>query len=236
MSSLASHLKLDPRQAIKVVVYSLLLVNFALYIADDLRIASYTMRNSGSLLEWTAAFATTIDETAWFALLFLFELETYVLSDEVQSRPGVVRLVHGIRLLCYLSLGHSIYAFGDIYLDLVRVMKAATLVLTDSGGIQEEAPTFGVPVLVLREVTERPEGIEAGVASLVGTDRDRIVEVASGLLDHGPGGSEGPDPSGRNPYGDGRAGARIADIVISGLTGAPRQTADWAGYSVPAAP
>jgi UDP-N-acetylglucosamine 2-epimerase (non-hydrolysing) len=122
------------------------------------------------------------------------------------------------------------------YLDLVRVMKAAALVLTDSGGIQEEAPTFGVPVLVLREVTERPEGVEAGVATLVGTDRDRILAVASELLDREGGAPGAARPSGPNPYGDGRAGIRIADIVISGLTEVPRRTGDWDGVSLPAAP
>ena len=65
------------------------------------------------------------------------------------------------------------------YLDLVLALQRAALVLTDSGGIQEEAPTFGTPVLVLREVTERPEGIEAGVAELVGTDLERIVTRAA---------------------------------------------------------
>jgi hypothetical protein len=114
-------LKLDLRQTIKLVVYTLLLVNFTLYIADDLRAASYTMRNGGSFLDWTSSFATTIDESAWFVLLFLFELETYVLSDEIQQRPGIMRLVHGIRLLCYVSLLHSIYAFGSIYFDLAQV-------------------------------------------------------------------------------------------------------------------
>jgi UDP-N-acetylglucosamine 2-epimerase (non-hydrolysing) len=114
------------------------------------------------------------------------------------------------------------------YLDLVAALKHSCLVLTDSGGIQEEAPTFGVPVLVLREATERPEGIETGVALLVGTRRERILEEAGRLLAAG-------DPLGRsvsgwrNPYGDGRAGERIADIVISDLTGSPRQTRDWGG-------
>jgi UDP-N-acetylglucosamine 2-epimerase len=69
------------------------------------------------------------------------------------------------------------------YSCLVHVMKQATLILTDSGGIQEEAPSFGVPVLVLRDKTERPEAVEAGLARLVGTSRDRIVTEASMLLD-----------------------------------------------------
>lgn len=108
------------------------------------------------------------------------------------------------------------------YFDLVAALKAADLVLTDSGGIQEEAPTFGVPVVVLREVTERPEGVDAGVATLVGTSHDRIVAAAERALD----GSEGADGV-DNPYGDGRAAERIADIVVADLTGAPRTTTDW---------
>ena len=113
------------------------------------------------------------------------------------------------------------------YLDLVSALKHAELVLTDSGGIQEEAPTFGAPVLVLREATERPEGIKAGVAKLVGTDGGRILEESMKLLGPGGRGPSGGDPP--NPYGDGRAGERIADIVASSLTGLPRDTADWDG-------
>lgn len=110
------------------------------------------------------------------------------------------------------------------YFDLVGALARADLVLTDSGGIQEEAPTFGVPVLVLREVTERPEGIDAGVAELVGTDPERILARARAAL--GPRDRSAPA---RNPYGDGQAGARIADILVSDLTGVPRTTDDWDG-------
>ena len=112
------------------------------------------------------------------------------------------------------------------YPDLIRALEAATLVLTDSGGIQEEAPSFGVPVLVLREVTERPEGIEAGVARLLGTVGERIFAEADALL---------RDEAARramsragNPYGDGRAAERIADILLHRLRGIPRTTEDWA--------
>lgn len=99
------------------------------------------------------------------------------------------------------------------YPDLIHVMRRATLVLTDSGGIQEEAPSFGKPVLVLRDVTERPEGVEAGVAIPVGTDEDRIVAEVSRLL---------RDRSAYaamarrvNPYGDGKAADRILDILTT---------------------
>ncbi len=121
MSSQSLYFRLDLRQIIKIMVYSLLLVNFVLYITDDLRVASYTMRNGGSLLEWTSAFTTTIDESACFLLLLLFELETYLLSDEIQSRPGVMALVHGVRIVCYLSLTHTLYAYTIIYYDLAQV-------------------------------------------------------------------------------------------------------------------
>jgi UDP-N-acetylglucosamine 2-epimerase (non-hydrolysing) len=113
------------------------------------------------------------------------------------------------------------------YLDLVLALEHATLVLTDSGGIQEEAPTFGAPVLVLREVTERPEGVEAGVAHLVGTQRELILKEGLALLKAELLDGERIQP--RNPYGDGRAGARIADIVVSSLVGLPRETTDWDG-------
>jgi UDP-N-acetylglucosamine 2-epimerase (non-hydrolysing) len=110
------------------------------------------------------------------------------------------------------------------YFDLVHALKIADLIITDSGGIQEEAPSFGVPVLVLREVTERPEGIRAGVAALVGTDRDRILEAATKILTQARGVGR---PAPRNPYGDGRAAERIADILAHRLLGRERRTSDW---------
>ncbi len=99
------------------------------------------------------------------------------------------------------------------YLPLVHLMKHATLILTDSGGIQEEAPAFGVPVLVLREVTERPEGIEAGSLKLVGTDRRRIVSEASRLLDDPAAYAEMSKAV--NPYGDGHAAERIVRALLT---------------------
>ena len=108
------------------------------------------------------------------------------------------------------------------YGDLVTVLGRASLVLTDSGGIQEEAPAFGVHTLVLREVTERPEGVRAGAATLVGTDAAIILSEATAHLS----GERDACPAG-NPYGDGRAGERIADILLAELTGTPRQLGDW---------
>jgi UDP-N-acetylglucosamine 2-epimerase (non-hydrolysing) len=97
------------------------------------------------------------------------------------------------------------------YPELVAAMRHCTLVLTDSGGLQEEAPALGKPVLVLREVTERPEAIDLGVAKLVGTDPDRILAEASELL--GSPAAYAAMAKGVSPYGDGRAAERIAALV-----------------------
>lgn len=93
------------------------------------------------------------------------------------------------------------------YLPLVHLMKQADLILTDSGGIQEESPTFGIPVLVLRETTERPEGIQAGTLKLVGTEISNIVQEATRLLDDPAAHAEMARAA--NPFGDGHAAERI---------------------------
>lgn len=98
------------------------------------------------------------------------------------------------------------------YLPLVHLMKRSYLVLTDSGGIQEEAPGLGVPVLVLREVTERPEAVEAGTVRVVGTDRERIVAEAMQLLEDDDAYEQMAQAV--NPYGDGHAAERIVAALL----------------------
>jgi UDP-N-acetylglucosamine 2-epimerase (non-hydrolysing) len=115
--------------------------------------------------------------------------------------------------------GHPQVTLTDplAYPDLVRVLRRAALVLTDSGGIQEEAPSFGVPVLVLREVTERMEAVHAGCAWLVGTDRAKILLAADELLH-----ARLRVPADSNPFGDGNAATRvcaaIADLLATTAT------------------
>jgi UDP-N-acetylglucosamine 2-epimerase (non-hydrolysing) len=113
------------------------------------------------------------------------------------------------------------------YLDLVAALKQAALVITDSGGIQEEAPILGKRVIVLRDVTERPEAVDAGFARLAGTDPVRIA--FSGALALGEGAESAWPLSAGNPYGDGHAGERIADIIIHRLSRTERSTRDWPG-------
>ncbi|WME84757.1 UDP-N-acetylglucosamine 2-epimerase (non-hydrolyzing) [Stenotrophomonas maltophilia] len=97
------------------------------------------------------------------------------------------------------------------YLPFVYLMTQSTLIITDSGGVQEEAPSLGKPVLVMRDTTERPEAVDAGTVRLVGTDAQRIVEEANTLLDDSLAYQQ--MSRAHNPYGDGLASKRIADII-----------------------
>lgn len=97
------------------------------------------------------------------------------------------------------------------YLPFIYLMKKSRLIITDSGGIQEEAPSLGVPVLVMRETTERPEAVKAGTVLLVGTDTQRIVAESESLLDNQE--LYGRMNTAHNPYGDGRAAERIVEIL-----------------------
>jgi len=101
------------------------------------------------------------------------------------------------------------------YVSFVDLLQNAYIVITDSGGVQEEVPAFGKPILVLRETTERPEGVEAGIVKLVGTSAERIVKEASRLLDNPAEYREMAQI--KSPYGDGRASARIAARLCSFL-------------------
>ena len=140
------------------------------------------------------------------------------LQKEFRSRVCVVFPVHlnpHVREVVYplLSGIEAISLLPPLdYFSLVYLMRRAHLILTDSGGIQEEAPSFGKPVLVLREVTERPEAVEAGTVRLVGTNRERIFrETTRLLLD-----KRAYEKMARavNPYGDGRAAERIVAVLL----------------------
>jgi UDP-N-acetylglucosamine 2-epimerase (non-hydrolysing) len=144
------------------------------------------------------------------ALREIARREDVALIFPVHPNPNVARVMND--------------ALGDLanvalvepldYPSFARLMAISTLMLTDSGGVQEEAPALGKPVLVMRETTERPEGVEAGTARLVGTDAGRIVAETARLLD---------DPAAyaamaraHNPFGDGRAAARIVELLAAG--------------------
>lgn len=127
----------------------------------------------------------------------------------VHLNPNVQQPVHEI--LGELSNVHLIDPLG--YIPFIQMMKSSHVILTDSGGVQEEAPSLGVPVLVMREVTERPEGVEAGSALLVGSDKENIVKELSRLMVDKEAWKK---ISGvQNPYGDGKAAKRIAEHLAN---------------------
>jgi len=97
-------------------------------------------------------------------------------------------------------------------IDFHNFIAKSYLILTDSGGIQEEAPSLGKPVLVLRDTTERPEGIDAGTLKLAGTDEETIYKLTKELLENEEEYNRMSKAS--NPYGDGKASKRIADAII----------------------
>ncbi len=99
------------------------------------------------------------------------------------------------------------------YLPFVYLMNRSHIIVTDSGGVQEEAPSLGKPVLVMRETTERPEAVTAGTVRLVGTDRKKIVEEAALLLDDRE--AYKRMSMTHNPYGDGRAAERIVQTLMT---------------------
>jgi UDP-N-acetylglucosamine 2-epimerase (non-hydrolysing) len=159
-------------------------------------VTSHRRENFGDGMEAIAEAIRRLATRSDVALIFPVHLNPHVRSVMNERLAGL----DNVALIEPLDYPH-----------FARLIAISTLMLTDSGGVQEEAPALGKPVLVMRETTERPEGVEAGTAKLVGTDADRIVAQATRLLD---------DPEAyaamaraHNPFGDGRAVERIVELL-----------------------
>jgi hypothetical protein len=105
------------QQAIKWTVYTLLIINFVYYLNEDWSRAVHTLRVGATFLDWLGEFASSIDETGWFVLLFMFELETYIVEDE-NLRGWLARTIHVGRLICYAMIAHTVYAFLVVVISL----------------------------------------------------------------------------------------------------------------------
>ena len=105
------------QQAIKWTVYTLLIINWIYYIFEDAGRAAHTLHAGSTFLDWTSEFATSIDESAWFILLFMFELETYIV-DEKNWKGWLAHAVRGARLFCFALIAHTIYAFLIVVTEL----------------------------------------------------------------------------------------------------------------------
>ncbi len=163
------------------------------------RVIGVTSHRRENFGDGMAAIAAAIREIA--------ELDNVAIIFPVHLNPNVRRIMaaeldglDNVALLEPLDYPH-----------FARLLDIATLMLTDSGGVQEEAPALGKPVLVMRETTERPEGVEAGTARLVGTDRQRIVAETRRLL--GDPEAYAAMARAHNPFGDGKASRRIVDVL-----------------------
>lgn len=141
------------------------------------------------------------------ALVRLADREDVEVIYPVHLNPNVQEPVR--RILADVSNVHLVEP--QDYLPFVYLMDRSTLIVTDSGGVQEEAPSLGKPVLVMRDTTERPEAVHAGTVKLVGTDPDLIVQQAHHLLDDAK--AYEAMSKAHNPYGDGLASARIVDVL-----------------------
>lgn len=147
-------------------------------------------------------------ENICYALLEMSRREDVQIVYPAHLNPNVQKPVKRI-----LDAAQNVHLIEPLdYLSFVYLMKESFLILTDSGGVQEEAPSLGKPVLVMREKTERPEGVAAGTAQLVGTSTERIVEQVSLLLDAQD--EYEKMASTHNPYGDGHASQRIVKRII----------------------
>lgn len=150
-------------------------------------------------------------QIALAALELINEFEDTILAVPMHRNPDVRATLTGV----FQDHPRVFLTEPPDYMDFVKLMQRADLILTDSGGVQEEAPAFGRPVLVLRETTERPEGVTAGVAKLVGSDRERIVAESRSLLTNPTAYEKMAQAS--SPYGDGNAAKRIRMLALRHL-------------------
>ena len=142
------------------------------------------------------------------ALLTILNRDDVTIVLPIHPNPNV----HDVLVASLSNHPHVELITPQEYTDFVALLSLAYLVLTDSGGVQEEAPTLGKPVLVMRDTTERPEGVAAGTARLVGANRNRIIDEIFRLLDD----DEHYSTMSRahNPFGDGRASERIVKVLL----------------------
>jgi len=165
------------QQAVKWTVYTLLIINFAFYLVEDWNRAVHTLHAGSTFLDWTGEFATSIDESGWFLLLFMFEIETYVVDDEDWT-GWVARTVRGIRLFSYALIAHTVYAFVIVVIALQPTIAVENVTnLCDMAG----ADVSYVYNLEYTEVNEQTCGELSGESQFYWLGDDPIVTDMTGL-------------------------------------------------------
>jgi hypothetical protein len=165
------------QQVVKWTVYALLVINWIYYIFEDANRAAHTLHSGSTFLDWTSEVATSIDDSAWFILLFMFELETYILEDETWQ-GWVAHLVRGIRLFCFALIAHTIFAFAVVVDDL-RPMVAVENVSSLCDMVSEDVSY--VYNLEYTEVTEQTCGDLSGANQFYWLGDDPLVSDMAGL-------------------------------------------------------
>jgi len=165
------------QQTIKWTVYALLIVNFVFYVFEDWNRAMHTLHAGSTLLDWAGEFATSIDELGWFLLLFMFEIETYIVDDE-NWKGWIAHTVRGVRMFCFVMIGHTVYAFTIVVIGLQPTVPVeATTDLCDMVG----ADVSYVYNLEYTEVNEQTCGGLTDESQFFWLDDDPIVSDMAGL-------------------------------------------------------
>lgn len=165
------------QQAVKWTVYTLLIINFVFYILEDWNRAVHTLDAGSTFLDWTGEFAVSIDESGWFLLLFMFELETYVIADE-DMKGWVLYTVHGARLLCYVLLAHTVYAYTMVAIGLMPTVAVEEI--SDLCGLTNADVSY-VYNLEYTEVTDQTCGELSGASRFYWVAKDPVISDAAGL-------------------------------------------------------
>lgn len=165
------------QQTVKWVVYSLLIINWGFYIYEDWNRAVHTLNDGSSLFEWAREFATSIDESAWFVLLFMFELQTYILEDQ-DWKGWVAKTVHGIRLVCFMMILYTVYAFALTVIDY-----QPTVVVENASNLCDMTNDEVSYVYNLKytEITEETCGSLSDESRFYRVGNDPVVSTIAGL-------------------------------------------------------
>jgi hypothetical protein len=165
------------QQAVKWIVYALLIINWGFYIYEDWNRAVHTLNDGSTVFDWAREFATSIDESAWFIILFMFELQTYVLEDQ-DWKGWVSKTVHGIRLVCFVMIMHTVYAFALTVIDYeptVGVENVSNLCDMTNDDVSY------VYNLEYTEITEQTCGSLSGESQFYRVGNDPVVSTIAGL-------------------------------------------------------
>jgi len=165
------------QQAVKWTVYTLLIINFVFYVFEDWNRAIHTLHAGSTFLDWTSEFANSIDESAWFLLIFMFELETYVVADEDWT-GWVAHTVRGARLVCYVLIAHTVYAYIIVVANLLPTVAVENV--SDLCGLTSADVSY-VYNLEYTEVNEQNCGELSNESQFYWLAEDPIVSDMAGL-------------------------------------------------------